>query len=300
MTTRTMGPASGWRWLVSAVNLGGGNPRAVFGGAALLMMVVFFAAVVLSIVMATVLPEGAAAQMGGSVLVTLPLLALMGGLMVGYLRLIDAVETGRPASATQVFAGFGDRAAWLRAVAILLALALLQYLLLAGAVMLVAPEAGRWYVENMGATPAPGEQLALPPGAGRVIAVTMVVSVLVYAVQGIALGQVALRGKAVGAALRDGGAGAIRNVLPLAVLMLLAMGAMVAIGVVVGVLAMLVAALAGTGPAAMAIGMVVGLPIYLLVALAMIVVSFGVMYAMWRDICGDGVSGPDANHQVAA
>ena len=39
MTTRTMGPASGWRWISNAVNLGGGNPRAVLGGAALLMAV---------------------------------------------------------------------------------------------------------------------------------------------------------------------------------------------------------------------------------------------------------------------
>lgn len=303
MTTRTMGPAAGWRWLMAAVNLGGSNPKAIFGGAALLLVVVFAAAMVLSVLLAMVMPGGAAGQMVGSLVVTLPLLALMAGLMVGYLRLIDAVESGRPASATQVFAGFGDRGAWLRAMAILVVLALLQYLLMAGGVMLAAPDAGRWYLENMAATtPVTPEQMAdMPPGFGRMMAVVMVVGVLVYAAQAIALGQVALRDRGVGGALGDGAAGAVRNVLPLVVLMLLGLVAMLVIGMVVGLLAVLFGALAGGSTAAMAIAVAIGIPVYLLVVLVMIVVSFGVMYAMWRDVCGDaGDAGRHPDTHVAA
>lgn len=299
MTTRTMGPASGWRWLVAAVNLGGSNPKAVFGGAALLMLAVFAAAMVLSIAMTTLLPANATAQFAGSLLVSLPLLALMAALMIGYLRLIDAVEHGRPASATQVFSGFADRSAWLHAVVILLVLALLQYLLMAGAVMLVAPEAGQWYLENMTNPPADPEQMVLPPGIGRAFAVAAVVGVLVYAAQALGLGQVALRGKGAGAALADGAAGAVRNVLPLVVLMLVGLAAMLVVGMVVAVLVVLLAAVAGGGGTATALGMLVGVPVYLLLVLAMVVVSFGVMYAMWRDICGDGV-GPRADSEVMA
>src|SRR5690606_25478197 len=46
MTTRTMGPLSGWRWLARAVNLGGGNPRAVLGGATLLALVALLPSVI--------------------------------------------------------------------------------------------------------------------------------------------------------------------------------------------------------------------------------------------------------------
>ena len=45
--------------------------------------------------------------------------------------------------------------------------------------------------------------------------------------------------------------------------------------------------LAGGSTVAMIIAVVVGIPVYLLLVLVMVVVSFGVMYAMWRDICGE-------------
>lgn len=305
MTTRTMGPAAGWRWLMAAVNLGGSNPKAIFGGAALLMAIVFAAAIVLSILLTMVMrggATGAGAQLISSLVVTLPLLALMAALMVGYLRLIDAVEGGRPASATQVFAGFTDRGAWMRAMAVLVVLALVQYLLMAAGVMLVAPEAGQWYLDNLGATaPVSPEQMAeVPPGFGRMLAVAVVVGTLTYAAQALALGQVALRARGVGGALGDGAAGAVRNVLPLVVLMLLGLVAMLVIGLVVGLLAMLFASLAGGSGIAMVIAVAIGLPVYLLLVLVMIVVSLGVMYAMWRDICGDGAApGRDDGSRVA-
>ena len=39
----------------------------------------------------------------------------------------------------------------------------------------------------------------------------------------------------------------------------------------------------------------VGIPLYLAFLLAMMVVMFGIMYFVWRDICGDG-SDADASH----
>ncbi|MGY1458026.1 MULTISPECIES: hypothetical protein [unclassified Luteimonas] len=298
MTTRTMGPASGWRWFKNAVNLGAGNPKAIFGGAALLAVVVFVVAVVMSLALGLVAPEGGSAQVVLSMLVSLPLLVLMGALLVGYLRVIDAVEHGRPTTATQIFHGFADKDAWLRAIVILLALALLQYALIGGAVALVAPEAGRWYLDNMATAPDPTAQAAVPPGFGRAFAVTMVVGVLVYAAQAIGLGQVALRGKAAGAALADGVAGALRNALPLALLLLIAMAAMVVVVLVLGVMVLLFSALGdGIG---LVLGIVIGVPVYLLLVVAMIVVSCGVMYSIWRDVCGDdGDRGADDRHVIA-
>lgn len=301
MTTRTMGPASGWRWFKNAVDLGGSNPKAIFGGAALLALVVFVVAVVMSLALGLLAPEGATAQFALSMVISVPLLVLMGALLVGYLRVIDAVENDRPATATQIFGGFADRGAWLRAIVILLALALLQYALIGGLVALVAPEAGRWYLDNMAATADPTAQVAVPAGFGRAFAVAMVVGVLVYAAQAIGLGQVALRDRAAGAALADGLTGAIRNALPLAVLLLIAMVAMFLVALVVGVLVMLFTALGAGSGLLLVLGIVVGVPFYLLLVVAMIVVSCGVMYSIWRDVCGidSGAPRADDRHVVA-
>lgn len=301
MTTRTMGPAAGWRWLVSAVNMGSSNPKAIFGGAALLMLVVFAAALVLSMAMGLLLPQDPTVQFAASLLVSVPLLALMAALMVGYLRLIHAVEQDRSASATQVFSGFSDRSAWGRAIVVLLVLAVLQYVLLAAAVMLVAPDAAQWYMQNMSNPPTDPAAMQLPPGLGRAFAVATVVGLLVYAAQALGLGQVALAGRSIGGALADGAAGALRNVLPLVVLMLVGLLAMVAVVLVFGMLVMLFTALAGDGGTAAALGILIGIPVYLVVVLVMVVVSFGVMYAMWRDVCGGGVqAGPGTDGQVVA
>ncbi|GGJ95983.1 hypothetical protein GCM10011394_00980 [Luteimonas terricola] len=296
-----MGPVSGWRWFKNAVNLGGSNPKAIFGGAALLALVIFVVAVVMSLAVGLVAPDGGTAQFALSMAISLPLLVLMGALLVGYLRVIDAVENGRPATATQIFSGFADTGTWLRAIVILLALALLQYALIGGLVALVAPEAGRWYLDNMAATADPAAQVAVPAGFGRAFAVTMVVGVLVYAAQAIGLGQVALRGKATGAALADGLTGALRNALPLALLLLVAMVAMFIVALVVGVLVMLFTALGAGSGMLLVLGIVIGVPVYLLLVVVMIVVSCGVMYSIWRDVCavdGDAHDGDD-RHVVA-
>lgn len=305
MTTRTAGIASGWRWLWNAVNLGSGNPRAIFGGAALVAVAVFVAAIVLSIVLGLLAIEGGTAQLVASTVVSVPLLVLMAALMVGYLRVIDAVENGRPASATGVFSAFGDSTAWVRAIGVLLALALLQYVLIGGLVALVAPETGRWYLENLEAAAAaadPAAQMALPAGFGRAMAIFLVVVVLVYAAQAISLGQVALRNRSVGEALRDGFAGALRNALPLALLLLVSLAVMVAVIVLLAVVAMVVTALGAAGGTGVmvALGVLVGVPLYLLFLVVMLVVSCGVMYFMWRDICGDGDTGGGDDRQVAA
>lgn len=304
MTTRTAGIASGWRWLWNAVNLGSGNPRAIFGGAALIAAVVFAVAIVLSIVLGLLAIEGGTAQLVASTVVSVPLLVIMAALMAGYLKVIDAVENGRPAQATGVFSAFGDRTTWMRAIGVLLALALLQYVLIGGLVALVAPETGRWYLENLEATAAavdPAAQMAVPAGFGRAMAIFLVVVVLVYAAQAISLGQVALRNRGLGEALRDGFAGALRNALPLALLLLISLVAMVVVVVVVAVVAMVIAALAAAGGTGllMVLGIVIGVPLYLAFLVVMLVVSCGVMYFMWRDVCGDGDMGGD-DRQVAA
>lgn len=306
MSMRTLGPAAGWRWLMFGINLGRGNPRAIFGGAALLVLALLVLAIALSIALGAVqAATGGGGDLVMSLLISVPLLVAMGGMMVGYLRIIDAVEHGRPASASGVFAGFRDRGAWLNASGLLLILALIQNLGTYGLVSWLAPDVVSWYAENLvaagaGATTSP-EAMALPAGFGRAMAVASVIGLLVYAVQAVGMGQVALRGRGALAALGEGARGAVRNVLPLIVLLLLGFVVMIVLTLVAAVIGLVFAAMAGAAGAAGAVlAAVVGIPLYMLAMLAVFVVMMGVMYAAWRDIAGDGAPPPAEDHTVAA
>jgi hypothetical protein len=104
-------------------------------------------------------------------------------------------------------------------------------------------------------------------------------------VYAIGFGQVALGGRSVGAALSDGIAGTLRNVLPIVLLALLAVAAVFALVLVVGIVGGILALVGGLVHKALA--MVLVMPVYLGMLLVVYVVTFGVMYFMWRDICGE-------------
>ncbi|HST45868.1 MAG TPA: hypothetical protein VLK29_11670 [Luteimonas sp.] len=297
MTTRAMGPGAGWDWLKQAVNLGSHRPMAIFGGAALVFGVVVVVALVLALLLGTAvstLQAGGTGSMLASFAITIPVLMIMATLLVGYLRLLDAVENTRDASATDVFAGFSDWPTALRIFGFMLVMTLVQNLILGGLVAVLAPDVGAWYMQvlqNPAGTPA--QVPTLPQGFGMVFAVFWVVGLFGYAVQAIGLGQIALAKRGVGGALVDGLSGAAKNLLPLLVLML----AMIAAAIVIGLVLLLL--LFVVGLLAKVVGtwllFVVGIPLYLAVVMAMIVVSFGVMYFMWRDVCA-GTAGVRAIH----
>lgn len=296
MTTRALGPGAGFQWIRRAANLGAGNPKAIFGGAALFFVAIFGAAIALTVVLglfAAATQQGGVASMVLSLLVTLPLLLVAACLIVGFLRLIDAVESGRPASALDAFKGFADMPTSLRAFGLLLALAVVQNALVAGIVAVLSPELGEWYVKVMQAQAngVPPDQLAqLPSGTGGATVLITLVMLLVYAVQSIALGQIALRGAGFGNALSNGFSGAIRNLLPLLVLLVVVIVAAIAFGLALLLVAAVIGLLAKLLGAWIAV--LLGIPLYIAVVLALIVVSFGVMYHLWRDITGADDSVP--------
>ena len=302
MTTRAVGPGHGWSWLTRAVNLGGHNAGAIFGGAALMLVVVLVLAVGLALVaggLQLAMQPGAATGMLVSFLIMVPLMAVICALMVGYLRLLDAVENGRPASAGDVFSGFRDLGTSGRVLGFVLLLAIAQYLLMGGLIALLAPEFGKWYIEVMQASSAggtPPDPSSVPSGFSAVFAVLVIVGLFVYAVQALGVGQIALRGRGIGAALGDGLSGSLKNLLPLLVLLLVCLGAAIVAGVAVFLLAMLVGLLGKLAGAWLAI--LLAIPLYLLAMLVLYVVMFGVMYFMWRDICGDGAAPAPRDDQV--
>lgn len=289
-TTRSMNAMAGFDWLKRGINLGRNNPKAIFGGAALLllaMVVLAIAVGLLQVLLQSMLTPGIGGSMVIMALTALPLLLAMAVLMTGYLRLVHAVESGRPARATDVFRAFSETGVAWRMFGFMVVLTVIQYALMIGVLMVVAAEAISWYMQMMqaAASGTPPAITGLPDGIGLAYAVMVVIGLAFYAVQSIGLGQIALHGRRVFPALADGFAGAVKNVLPLLMLLVAFVLLFVVAMVVVFLLAMLFAMLSKV---AFWLVVVLAVPLYLAALLAIVVISFGVMYALWRDVCGDG------------
>lgn len=291
MSIRAMGPGAGWRWLMQGVNLGRNNPKAIFGGAALLLVSVLVLALGLTLLVGAlqaVFTPGVGGSMALSLLVMVPILLVMAGLMVGYLRLIDAVENGRPAGPTDIFAAFRDVPTSLRAIGFVILLAIVQNVLIVGLIMWLAGDVLSWYMQTMQASMAgtpPAAMANIPDGFGIAFVLVLVIGLFGYAVQAIGLGQIALRQSSVPGALTDGISGAAKNLLPMLVLVLLVIAASIVLALLAALLIMLIGVLAKLVGAWLFV--VVGVPLYIAVLIAVYVVMFGVMYSIWRDICGD-------------
>lgn len=301
MTTRSLGPLAGLHWLRRSIHLGRRNPRAVFGGAALLAGVALVPSIVQVLLLGAVQPGGEGA-MAVALAATLLSLVLMPPLIGGYLRVIDASERGLPARSTDVFAPFKQGQGAGRLISLGLLITGL-YLLMAWAVVSIFGDGLlTWYqqvAELAQRPPVEPEDLPAPPdGFGRVLGLVSLLALFLGGVYAIGFGQVALGARRVGAAIGDGIVGTLKNLLPLLVLAIVAMAAMLVIALVLGmVLAVLGVVGALVHPL---VGAALALPVYLGFLLVLYVVLFGVMYFLWRDVCGD-VPPPPANPgEVAA
>lgn len=299
MTTRAVGATASIDWLRRALNLGRDNPKAIFGGALLLLAALLALAVAMVVVLVAVgmasKPGGLVAS-GASMLVGMVVTALMAALIAGYLRLVDAVEQGRPATPGVVFSVLAEPPVAGRAVLFMLALMLAQNLLLAALIGLLAPDIGSWYLQTLQGPAGGAPPAALPDGFSLAMLVMWVVGLLFYGVQAVGFGQIALRGSGVGAALVDGVRGTLRNLPALLLLFVLAVLAAIALAIV------LVVALLLAGVLAKLVGgwvvAVIAVPLYLLFVVGLMVVMFGVMYFAWRDISGGGPAAPAREDRI--
>ena len=307
MTTRAMGPMSGLEWLKRGINLGRHNPKAIFGGAVLVAIGALVPGL-LQLLLLGVMGASASGQLIAMAVSTLVSIVLMSLLVGGYLRVIHATEQGRPASATDVLAPFraGQGAARLVQFGVLL---VLVYLVLASVVILLVGKGFiEWYMQVMalsqqGVAPSAEAMPALPDGFGSVMGLGFLVAVFLGGVYSIGFGQVALTGRSLGGALKDGLAGTLKNLLPLLLLALLSIVVLIAVALVIGLLVTLLALLGNLVHPAL--GMALALPVYLALLLGIYVVMFGVMYQIWRDVAGDSadsapppVAPADSGHHI--
>lgn len=294
MTVRANRPLAGLAWLKRGFNSGRHNPRAIFGGAALLMIAALIPGFLQAFMHAALKP-GAGGATIISALTTVLAVILLGPLMGGYLRVIDASERGQPARASDVLAPFRNAQDAQRMIAFSFVMLLVQL----GVLSLLFAVSGHawqnlqeWYqrVAELLQSAKPGQPAELPPppaGLGGLFSLGGLFGLFVAAVFSIGLGQLALRGRSLGAALLEGLSGAVRNLLPLLVMAVVAFTVLMAAGLAL----VLVAGLLGLLHPLLAV--VVFLPLYMLFLLALYVVMFGVMYHLWRDVAGEpaGIEG---------
>jgi hypothetical protein len=287
---RTVATAAPFRWIWDSINICRRGAGAIFGGAGLLLLAAIGAMIALGMAMSMLFMAARnwpamsiVFTVAGMILVVLG----MAFAIVGYLRLIDAVESGRGASASDAFRGFQDVRAGIRTFAVLLLLMLIQQALMMGLVAWLMPELGRWYlavmhdVANASRAPPP-----VPTAFWKFYPLTLALGLVGNWVQTVALAQVALGGRGIGGALRDGVVSLLRN-LP-ALLVLIVAGIAFALAILVVVLIAVLAVVLIGKLVATWLAAVLGIALYLAFFVAIIAVGCASMYYMWRDIAGPG------------
>jgi hypothetical protein len=287
VTARNVTMGAPFGWLMRALDVGRRNPGALFGGFLLVLVVglVPSAIQLAGDAVAEPFSAGWTAAYAVSVLVSL---LLMPPLVGAAFRLLHACESGAPARATDIFAAYRDRGFALRTV--LLALAFMAvYLVALGALYVVLPgkETLVELFQRVAATPPGGQPdlsgLPAPPG-GLLLWLLGTIGLLLLLGNAymLAFAQVALGGRGIADALRDGFAGAFRNLLPFIGFALAAffvgMVVLLIAAVVIGVVIALLAAVSPT------LAVVVAIPLYLALMLGLYVVAFGFYYHAWREI----------------
>lgn len=300
MATRSNGPLAGFGWLKRGINVGYGNPKALFGGAALLLVLCLLPTLITMPMQYGALRAGT--QPDPATLAWIMAISAIGGLLLvplyaGYLRVIDAAERGLPVRARDIFQPYRQGDA-LRLIGYGLAMALVY--ITAFGIVIAATGGGiaRWYLQVMTAQanhqPPP---TALPDGFGAAIALFLVLGLFMLGVYAISLGQVALGRRSVFGAIGDGLVGALKNLLPLLVFIVCLIVAWVVLAIVVVLLVGLIALLGKLVGAWVAVALMV--PLYGAMLLMLFAVMFGVMYYLWRDVCGDD-SVPAVARSIAA
>lgn len=309
MTTHATGPLSGLTWLKRGINLGRHNARAVFGAAAILMFLWLVPSVVQLMLMAALRPGPMGASIIG-VLTTLLAIGLLPPLVGGYLRLIDASESGQPATASDIFAPFrhgGDARRLISFGAIMLVSSLVLFAVL---LEFFGEGIAEWVTQIMTLSQQSNGQLdpsqvpAAPEGLGRLIGLGSIAFLLFGSVWAIGFGQVALGGQRVRTAIADGVMGTLKNLLPLLFVAIVVALAFLPLGLILGLVFKVLEV--GGSLIHPVLGSALLLVANLAFMVAMYVVMFGVMYYLWRDVCapadtqGNGPSPPSSsnNHQI--
>ncbi|UGB37673.1 hypothetical protein [Frateuria soli] len=287
MTTRSNGPAAGFGWLTRGIDVARRHPGPLLGGAALLLVACLLPSLATLPFQMRAMQPGAQpgpALFGGMMLLSMLIALLLVPLYAGYLQVIDAAERGQRARARDIFKPY-VRGQALRLIGYALLMMVVCVALVAVVLVVTGGGLASWYMQAMAAQanhlPPPG----LPAGFMTAFALFSVLWLFMMGFYAISLGQVSLGNRGVFASIGDGVVGALKNALPLLVfaLSMLLVWVVATIAIVLLVLVVtLLAKLVG-----MWLVFVLAVPLYIAMILVLYAMMFGVMYHLWRDVCGD-------------
>jgi hypothetical protein len=208
-------------------------------------------------------------------------------LNAGYLQVVDAAEQGLPARAGDVIRPYREGKA-LRLIGYGVAMLVVGAAMFAIVFAMTGGGMAHWYMQVLTAQanhqPPP---TALPDGFGITLLLSVVLGIFLIGFHSIGLGQVALCNRSVFGAIGDGMIGALKNLLPLLMLAMSIVLIWVAVALCVGIVAVVVILL-GKFVSPWLVP-VLFIPLYIALMLTAFTAMFGVMYHLWRDVCGDDV-----------
>jgi len=289
MTTRSKGPLTGFGWLTRGISVGYRHPKPLLGGAAFLFLACLLPSLITLPMQFQSLHAGTQLSpatfvwiMAGSMLLGL----LIVPLYAGYLQVVDAAERGLPARARDIFMPYRQGEA-LRLIGYGLAI-LVVYVAMFG--IIIAASGGgiaSWYMQVLTAQASHQPPPALPHGFGIAMALFMVLGLFMMGFYAISLGQVALRHRSVFGAIGDGMIGALKNLLPLLVFAVSAVLVWIVVAIAFALVAILLALLGKLVSTWLVFVLII--PLYIAIVLMMFAAMFGVMYHLWRDVCGEDI-----------
>lgn len=293
MDVRSLPVGQGLAWFKQAIDLGGKNPRAVFGAALLLMAALYLTAMLVALLVAAMAGGGPGVPDLGPVLaMALPLfllvMLLVPVLLGGLMHVIREAEAGRAVRARDVFAPLAQASG--RRVALL---GLLQVALaLVGGVLMVAIAGGEYWRDYMqamqGAARGVVPVIPQPQNAGLLFLVQLAFNYFSYALMLFGIPLMLFSGLALGPALSAALRAAVRNAGANLLAGMLFVLALLVAGLLFALLLGLVA-LVGNAIHPL-VGSVLTVALALGFAAVVLVVLVGAAYLAWRDTFGDAAS----------
>lgn len=294
MEIRALPIGQGLAWFKQAIDLGGRNPRAVFGAASLLILALYTAAMLMALVLAVMVGAGSATAgqppdlrlvMAVAIPLTLLVMFLVPILLGGLMHVVREAEAGRPVRARDVFAPL--RSARGRSLA-LLGLVQIAMTVVGGVLMVAIAGSDYWrdYLQAMQQAMA-GSQPSMPQPAngGLLFLVQLVFNYFSYALMLFSIPLMLFSGNRLGEALRNSLRAAVRNVGANVLAGVLFIGALVVAAIVAALVAALLAMLGGAIHAA--VGGALSMLAMLGFAALVLVLVVGAAYLAWRDTFGD-------------
>ena len=288
MTTRSRGPGAAFGWLSRGISVGFDEPKLLFGAAALVALAVMLPVLITLPIQIYTLHADTPLQAGvfGWITILSMLLGLLAvPLYAGYLQVVDAVEHGLLPRARDIVKPYREGKAP-RLIGYGFLMLVIYFTMFAIVIAVTGGSTTHWYMHALAAQ-ANHQQppVGLPDGFGITLLLSLALAIFLLGFYSISLGQLTLHNRSVLGAIGDGLIGALKNVLPLLMLAVSLFVIWIGVAFCFGILVLLVTLIGKlVGPWLIFLLIV---PLYIALLLMVFTAMFGVMYHLWRDVCGD-------------